>query len=212
MQVIGLKDSTFPQSYLGVPITVSRLTKVECPSLLEKIIARAQLWATRNIYFEGRVRLINNVIFRMSSYWASIFLLPKEVTEKITKICRNYLWSGIGQYKKAPIYPGIKHDFAAWKKAIVAKLTRAVTQKKEVLWVKWDYTPPQDASWYWKKICRIKEEFKKGCSNPQRWDWQGDPKYRVAQGYKWQRGRHDKVPWAKFIWARPNVPKYAFIT
>ena len=72
--------------YLGVPITASRLTKIECARLVEKIVARVQLWATRNISFVGRVRLINGVIFGMSTYWFSIFLLPNEVTEKITNL------------------------------------------------------------------------------------------------------------------------------
>jgi len=87
---------------LDVPIIASHLTKIECASLVEKIIARVHLWATRNISFLGRARLINSVIFGMYSYEASIFLLPNEVTEKITKICRNYLWSGTGDYKKVP--------------------------------------------------------------------------------------------------------------
>ncbi|KAJ8420694.1 hypothetical protein Cgig2_021608 [Carnegiea gigantea] len=135
LQIIGLKNSGFPLTYLGVPIIASRLTKIECTSLVEKIIARVHLWTTRNISFVGRARLISHVIFGMFSYWASIFLLPNEVTEKITKICRNYLWSGTVDYKKAPYISwhhtylpksqggiGIK-DFAAWNKATIAKLT-----------------------------------------------------------------------------------------
>jgi len=65
-------------------------------------MARVQLWAARSISFTRRARLINSVIFGMYTCWASIFLLPNEVTEKITKICRNYLWSGTGDYKKVP--------------------------------------------------------------------------------------------------------------
>ena len=135
-------------------------------------MARVQIWATRNISFAGRARLINSVVFGMYSYWAPIFLLPKEVTEKITQICRNYLWTGVSEYKKAPYISwdqtclpksqgglGIK-DLVGWNKATMAKLTWAVAQKKEVQWVKWvherylrnktwgNYTPPQDASWY----------------------------------------------------------------
>ena len=102
LQITGLKNSSFPLTYLGFPITASRLNKIECASLVEKIIARVHLWATRNISFAGRARLINSVIFGMFFYWSSIVLLPNEVTEKITKICRNYLRSGTIDYKKAP--------------------------------------------------------------------------------------------------------------
>jgi len=38
--------------------------------------------------------LINTVIFAMVSYWASIFILPAEVIDFITQLCRNFLWNG----------------------------------------------------------------------------------------------------------------------
>jgi len=63
LQVTGLKGTSFPLKYLGVPITASRLIKIECASVVEKIMAKVQLWTTRKISFAGRARLINNVIF-----------------------------------------------------------------------------------------------------------------------------------------------------
>ena len=81
-------------NYLGVPIIASRLTKLECSALVEKITARIHIWATRSLSFAGRAMLINGVIFGMFNYWASIFLLPKTVLEKITTIYRNYLLGG----------------------------------------------------------------------------------------------------------------------
>ena len=109
----GLKEANFPLKYLGVPITTSRLTKIQCISLVEKIMAKVHIWTSRNISFAGRARLINSVIFGMYTYWASIFLLPAEVTEKITKICRNFLWSGTAGYKKSP--------YISWKQTCLKK-------------------------------------------------------------------------------------------
>ncbi|KAJ8427302.1 hypothetical protein Cgig2_002214 [Carnegiea gigantea] len=210
-----------PDEFNSVLITASRLTKVECASLVEKIMSRVQIWATRNISFAGRARFINSVIFRMYSYWASIFLLSTEVTKKITQICRNYLWTGVKStiYILTPnllakITRGNRHKGSCCLEqshSSQAHLGRST--KKEVPWVKWvherylknklwwDYTPSQDASWYWKKICKIKEEFK-----------QGDAKYKVTKGYNWLRGEHEKVPWAKTLWARPVIPEHAFIS
>jgi len=37
LRVMGLQDTQFPLSYMGVPITASRLTKIECNALIEKI-------------------------------------------------------------------------------------------------------------------------------------------------------------------------------
>ena len=77
--------------YLGVTITGSRLTKIECRGLADKILANVHLWAIRSLSFIERARLISSVVFGMYNYWASIFLLPNEVLESITKIYRIYL-------------------------------------------------------------------------------------------------------------------------
>ncbi|KAJ8423396.1 hypothetical protein Cgig2_029106 [Carnegiea gigantea] len=50
----------------------------------------------------NEARLINSVVFAMFNYWASIFMLPNEVTERIPQICRNYMWSGTDDFKKVP--------------------------------------------------------------------------------------------------------------
>ncbi|KAJ8425552.1 hypothetical protein Cgig2_033067 [Carnegiea gigantea] len=96
----GIQESSFPMRYFGVPIIVSRLTMIECRSLIEKILAKVHNWATRNISFAQRARLINSVVFGMFNYWVSIFLLPNKPTERITQIYRNYLWSGTEDFKK----------------------------------------------------------------------------------------------------------------
>jgi len=48
-----------PLKYLGVPITASRLTKIECRGLVDKILAKGHMWAIRNISSLGRAQLIN---------------------------------------------------------------------------------------------------------------------------------------------------------
>ena len=94
LQILGFQEGELPMRYLGVPITASRLTKLECTELVEKITARVHTWATKSLSFAGRATLINSVIFGMFNYWASIFLLPQMVLDSITSICRNFLWRG----------------------------------------------------------------------------------------------------------------------
>ena len=80
--------------YLGVPVTASRLSKVECRGLVEKIMGKIRLWATKSISFAGRAQLLNSVVFGMINYWATIFILPKEVIDQLNQLCRNYLCRG----------------------------------------------------------------------------------------------------------------------
>jgi len=78
--------------YLGIPITVRRLNKLECIALVEKILGNIMLWSTKSISFAGRAQLLTSVVFGMHNYWATIFIVPQEVIDQVNKICGNYLW------------------------------------------------------------------------------------------------------------------------
>jgi len=93
--------------YLGVPITASRLSKMECQILADKIIGKIRQWSTRNISFVGRAQLINSVVFGMYSFWASIFILPKEVIDNVNQLCRNCLWGGLLTSKELHLLHGV---------------------------------------------------------------------------------------------------------
>ncbi|KAJ8419242.1 hypothetical protein Cgig2_001643 [Carnegiea gigantea] len=139
------------------------------------------------------VILINSVLFGMYSYWASIFILPAEVVEKITMISRNFLWSGAAKFKRVPhlswqqacFYrsqggPGIK-DYAIWNKALIAKLVWALAHKKDTLWVRW-----------------VHGRYLK---NQLWWSYSPLP----------DNSEKDKVNWAMLVWARTVIPRHAFI-
>lgn len=115
-------------------------------------------------------------------------------------------------------------DFKLWNKATIAKLVWAIQLKKDTLWVRWihsryiktkewwEFTPCPDSSWYWKKVCQIKEELRHASNQQQVLDWKEGRPYKVTQGYLWQLQLIDKVPWANFIWSRANIPSHAFIS
>ncbi|KAJ8441866.1 hypothetical protein Cgig2_034125 [Carnegiea gigantea] len=96
---------------------------------------------------------------------------------------------------------GLKH-FSNWNKTVIAKLVWAISNKQDTLWVKWvheryikqqdwwDYTPAYGSSWYWKKLCKIKELFKQGCAIPRAWDWQGQNTYQISKGHQWLMPSH----------------------
>ena len=108
LKVTGLLEGSFPLKYLEVPITANKLKKMECRGLVEKITARVKIWAIRSLSFVGRAVLINNVLFGMFTYWASIFILPTQVLDSLTRICRNYLWGAQQNLKEFSMYLGNK--------------------------------------------------------------------------------------------------------
>ena len=131
--------------YLRIPVTTSRFTKIECSQLMDKILTKVQIWQTTHLSFAGRTVLINSMIFDIISYWASIFVMPHEVIERINQICRNFSWGGAANFKRIPHISwgkicllrkngglGIK-DFTTWNKAKIAKLIWLIAEKKDVL-------------------------------------------------------------------------------
>ncbi|KAJ8436760.1 hypothetical protein Cgig2_030118 [Carnegiea gigantea] len=55
------QEGSLPMRYLGVPVAASRLSKLECKALVEKIMGKIRLWATKSISFVGRAQLLNSV-------------------------------------------------------------------------------------------------------------------------------------------------------
>ena len=76
LEITGYTEGSLLMKYLGFPITASKLSKLECHILVEKITGRMKQWSTRNLSFAGRAQLINIVVFGMYGFWASIFILP----------------------------------------------------------------------------------------------------------------------------------------
>ncbi|XP_074265564.1 uncharacterized protein LOC141588003 [Silene latifolia] len=97
----------------------------------------------------SRLTLLNSVLATLHSYWASIFLIPNGIMNRITNLCRNFLWKGSSDYKGAPnvnwescCLPkeerglGIK-DIKTWNKALLGKYVWWHANKKDHLWVRW---------------------------------------------------------------------------
>ena len=68
IHLIGFQEGTLPLTYLGVLITASTLSKLECRTLVEKIMGKIRLWSTRSLYFAARAQLLIFVIFGMYNF------------------------------------------------------------------------------------------------------------------------------------------------
>ncbi|KAJ8420975.1 hypothetical protein Cgig2_025653 [Carnegiea gigantea] len=131
-------SEVFRSSYSG-----QQVNQNDCAVLIDKITARVHMWSTRHISYAGRLVLINSVLLGTFNYWASIFVLPTEVIEKLTQESKNYLWNGTEEFKSALHISwkqsclakskgglGLK-DFAVWNKTTIAKLVWAIAEKKD---------------------------------------------------------------------------------
>ncbi|XP_074290907.1 uncharacterized protein LOC141617632 [Silene latifolia] len=170
LQVSGFKKGNLPFKYLGIPISSKKLTKNDRLKLMDKIIARIRGLGARKLSYAGRLVLVNYVLSTMHSYWSSIFLIPKGIMRRIEAYCRNYLWSGAADYKKAPN--------VSWG--------YAVYQKRKGDWAL--------NSWSWRKISHTFSTFKQAYTN-NRW-LNNDAEYTVVGGYNWLRQTAPKLVWS----------------
>jgi len=91
LEITGFSEGDLPFRHLEVPITAGKLSKMECTVLVEKIAVKIKYWSTRSLSYANRLALVNTVVIGVYKFWASIFMLPKEVTQDITRLCRDYI-------------------------------------------------------------------------------------------------------------------------
>ncbi|XP_074278380.1 uncharacterized protein LOC141601971 [Silene latifolia] len=197
-------------------------------------MAKIRDLGTRKLSYAGRLVLIKAVLKTFHNYWASMFILPSGVIARIERICRNFLWDGGVDQMRNPLVSwdkvckptkegglGLKDD-NIWNKAAIGKLVWWITSKSDHLWVKWastiyikdenwkNYLPPADSSWYWRKVCQVRDLLKDAYQQNE-WPVQHGRGYTIAKGYEWLRNKGIPVQWDKFIWHKWTVPKHAFL-
>ncbi|KAJ8439637.1 hypothetical protein Cgig2_021649 [Carnegiea gigantea] len=89
---IRFKEGKLPFKYLCVPITSGRLSSSDCQLVVDKIMAKIHVWGTKNLSYAGKNVLINSVLIGIFGFWASNFILPKEVTQKVEAAYRDFFW------------------------------------------------------------------------------------------------------------------------
>ncbi|XP_074266647.1 uncharacterized protein LOC141589926 [Silene latifolia] len=152
----------------------------------------------------------NDLLSSLCSYWASLFILPKGIINRVEATCQNFLWDGSAEYRRSPLVAwdkicrpkdkeglGLK-DQETWNKAMVGRLVDSVFEKKYTIWVHWvtakylrgqswlGYKPSSNSSWVWRRICKVKQEIVAGYTDGH-WHIQNEG-YTPSNCYKWLRG------------------------
>ena len=107
-------------------------------------------------------------------------------------MCRAYLWTGGLGIKK----------IQEWNIAAIGKYVWAIGVKKDNLWIKWinelyikngnwwEYQPPTTSSWYWKKLCEVKDRLKRDITEAQLMQMNS---YKIKDVYKLLVGEYTRI-------------------
>ncbi|WVZ79028.1 hypothetical protein U9M48_026656 [Paspalum notatum var. saurae] len=86
--------TSFPIRYLGIPLTVTRLKKVDFQYLLDKVRSKLTNWHGRNVTLVGRLTLVKSVLSSQPVHTLTAVIVPKKVLEEFDKLRKRFLWAG----------------------------------------------------------------------------------------------------------------------
>ena len=86
-----------PMTYLGMPLGAPfKATSIWIP-IMEKMERKLSGWKRLYLSKEGRLILLN--LSSLSTYYLSLFTIPKSMADRLEKIQRNFFWGASEEFK-----------------------------------------------------------------------------------------------------------------
>ena len=104
----------FPCKYLGLPLSLRKLTKEQFQPIIDRITDQLPSWKADLMTRAGRVVQVQCVLIAMLIYLAMAIDLPPWAIKAIDKIRRGFVWRGRKEAKDG-------HCLIAWPKVCRAK-------------------------------------------------------------------------------------------
>jgi len=90
----GFSYGSIPFAYVGLPLFKGKPKASFMRPILDKIQHKLTLWKGKLLSIMGRVQLVNSVIESMLIYSFHIYRWPRSLLLDLSKIVRNFTWSG----------------------------------------------------------------------------------------------------------------------
>jgi hypothetical protein len=78
--------------YLGLPLSIKKLTKTDWQGLLDKMDQHLAIWKARLMSKAGRLEMLNSVLTSLAVYMMSVNEMPPWVKKEFDKRRRAWLW------------------------------------------------------------------------------------------------------------------------
>lgn len=96
LQPLGMPIKTFPIIYLGMPLSLCALRKVDLEPLLDKFDGKLATWKGELMPKGGRLILLKLVLSALVVYLIMVHRLLAWIMQRIIKRCLAWLWRGKG--------------------------------------------------------------------------------------------------------------------
>ena len=94
MEAFSCPIKSFPCKYLGLPLHIRAIGRVDIQPLIDKVGGTLASWKGKLLNREGRLKLVNSVLSSLPTYFLTVFKLPKWGIKKIDRLRRSFLWKG----------------------------------------------------------------------------------------------------------------------
>ena len=95
MKILGCQQSSLPLKYLGLLLGASHKKETIWNPILEKMERRLVGWKRLLLSKGGKVTLIKSTLSSLPTYFLSLLPIPIKVANRMEKVHRDFLWSGI---------------------------------------------------------------------------------------------------------------------
>lgn len=94
LQPLGVSVKHFPCTYLGMPLSLRALTKVDLEPWLLKFNDKTANWKGSMMAKSGRLVLLKSTLISLAVYLMTVHKLPAWIRKRVVQLCRAWLWSG----------------------------------------------------------------------------------------------------------------------
>lgn len=94
VQILGCRRDSFPQPYLGLPLSANKLPLSAFTPHIQKTDKYLSSWQANLLNPMGRAVLVNLVLDSLLVYFMSSLQLPPSVLHQLDRKRRAFLWSG----------------------------------------------------------------------------------------------------------------------
>jgi hypothetical protein len=84
----------FPVKYLGIPLSIRRLSDVSFQPLVDRLANKLPTWRTSMMPRAGRLALIRAVLAAIPLHQLMVLGLDKKTLKPVNKILCGFLWAG----------------------------------------------------------------------------------------------------------------------